>query len=459
MSNTSRRRATTSRRRATLAAGVFLAGAAIPIAAAGTAWADETGSQNQTETVGQLERQGLSASQAEAVVKAEKHDTPVQVSYDGTTVVDANQGGKPGSDATATTSVGSTKDVAAAIGDASSATATGGTKDLAFANGTNSDAFINDASDSKATATGTGASAAVENNSGIGTVSNDVATANGANSNAAVESGAGLSFGSGNVTHDVATASGGGSATVEITFGSGAVTNDTAHASNDGIGLIQNNGAGAVSHDIVSASGVSASGTNPGGFPNSDAQIANSGTEPVSNDTATATKGGYADVTNFGDSTVPVTRDAAIGNNGAAGVVDAGSSRATAINTGPATFTGVNGGDDNAVTAGASVSYATGSTARAEGAGSMAAVSGNPTITDGYITDSHATDTNGTSAIVITSDTTETRGTVALDPGVHSAVTPDVVSGPSGGETVLLPVHAETTPLTDVHEMPPTPLP
>jgi hypothetical protein len=107
MSNTSRRRATTSRPRITLAAGVFLAGAVIPIAAAGTAWADETGSQNQTETVGQLERQGLSASQAEAVVKAEKDGTPVQVSYDGTTVVNANiQGTGSATEATATSGHG-----------------------------------------------------------------------------------------------------------------------------------------------------------------------------------------------------------------------------------------------------------------------------------------------------------------------------------------------------------------
>jgi len=42
MSNTSRRRADKSRRRLSMAAGAILAGAAIPIAAAGTAWADQT---------------------------------------------------------------------------------------------------------------------------------------------------------------------------------------------------------------------------------------------------------------------------------------------------------------------------------------------------------------------------------------------------------------------------------
>ena len=106
MSGKSRRRATTSRRRVAMATGALLAGAAIPIAAAGTAWADET------QTAGQLEREGLSPSEAKAVVAAEDDGTPVQVSYDGKMIVDANQGGASG-DATAASG---TKDVAIAIG-------------------------------------------------------------------------------------------------------------------------------------------------------------------------------------------------------------------------------------------------------------------------------------------------------------------------------------------------------
>jgi hypothetical protein len=153
MSNKSRRRASTSRRRLTLAAGALLAGAAIPIAAAGTAWADET------QTVGQLEHEGLSASEAKAVYNAEQPaatakdptgGTPVQVSYDGTTVVNANN---PSAAATADSGTGP-HDVAAAIGGGSNAyDAEGDAHDVAFANG-GGHAVINDASDSNATATG-----------------------------------------------------------------------------------------------------------------------------------------------------------------------------------------------------------------------------------------------------------------------------------------------------------------
>ena len=89
-----------SRRRLTMAAGALLAGAAIPIAAAGTAWADDTNT-DQTETAKQLEHQGLTHAEAQAVVTAEGNGTPVQVSYDGTTVVNDNQGTGPSTDASA----------------------------------------------------------------------------------------------------------------------------------------------------------------------------------------------------------------------------------------------------------------------------------------------------------------------------------------------------------------------
>jgi hypothetical protein len=60
MSNKSRHRAATSRGRLTLAAGAVLAGAVIPIAAAGTAWADD-----DTITVAQAERDAKAGQQVE----------------------------------------------------------------------------------------------------------------------------------------------------------------------------------------------------------------------------------------------------------------------------------------------------------------------------------------------------------------------------------------------------------
>jgi hypothetical protein len=428
MSNTSRRRATTSRRRITMAAGALLAGAAIPIAAAGTAWADDTDTPNQTETVGQLQRQGLTTDQALAVVHAERHDIAVAVSYDGTTVVDANQRGTSG-DASATTSVGSTKDVAAAIGGGSDSTATGGPNDRAFADGTNSTAQVEGASDSRATAIGTGSDAYVANQSGTGTLSHDIATDTGGGSAQIYTQGAA----SGNLTYDVATASAGALARIDASVSIGAAENAD----------------GDLTHDTATASGVCASCTNPTG---SVAVITGGGNEPVSDDTATATKGGYAIVENFGVAdTLAVTHDTATADNGSAGVFDAGSSRAVALNTGPATFTYAADGTIAGFTAGASVLYATDSTATAANAASIASVSGRGFI-DSNITDSHAIDLNGTSTVVRTSDTLEIMG-------IHSAVTPEVVSGPSGAETVAVPVHVEMTPVVDVHVMPAMPLP
>jgi hypothetical protein len=163
MSTTSRR-VTTSRHRVTLAAGAILAGAVIPIAAAGTAWADET------ETVSQLEHQGLSASEAKAVFNAEQPTatfkdptggTAVEVSYQGNLVVDANNTG------TTTAESGATKDVAVAIG-ADSIAAAGAGADGVSLNGNDDKAFAN----------GVGATA----QSGAGNT--DTASATGKDSNA-----------------------------------------------------------------------------------------------------------------------------------------------------------------------------------------------------------------------------------------------------------------------------------
>lgn len=128
---------TKSRRHMKLAAGAILAGAAIPIAAAGAAWADDTAAPvDKTETQAQLEAQGLSSAQAQAVVNAENGTTPVEVSYDGKIVVEANEGGTASTDATA--SSGRHDAVSAAIGGGTDSTAHGRDA-LAFDEGASTD--------------------------------------------------------------------------------------------------------------------------------------------------------------------------------------------------------------------------------------------------------------------------------------------------------------------------------
>src|SRR5271163_477928 len=112
MSNKSRRRANTSPRRVSLAAGALLAGAAIPIAAAGTAWADQTSDGNNAPAIpitaagpapavlpsgpsglaspdvtppslSTLEGYGLNPTQAQDVLTADANQEAVQVSYNG----------------------------------------------------------------------------------------------------------------------------------------------------------------------------------------------------------------------------------------------------------------------------------------------------------------------------------------------------------------------------------------
>src|SRR5271168_5056306 len=95
MSNKSRRM-NTSRRRLSMAAGALLAGAAIPIAAAGTAWADQTSDGNNvppipivaagtppvdvtpatapadlTQSAQTLQAEGFTTAEATAIVAAE----------------------------------------------------------------------------------------------------------------------------------------------------------------------------------------------------------------------------------------------------------------------------------------------------------------------------------------------------------------------------------------------------
>jgi hypothetical protein len=175
MSNRSRRRLNRSRRRVAMAAGALLAGAAIPIAAAGTAWADDTVTQttpDKTETLTQLEHQGLLTNYAQAVVTAEGNGEAVEVSYNGKIVVDDNQGSTASTEATAKSA---TKDVAVAIGGGTDSTAsgtgaialtdgsntgtTGGNSDTATAKGFGAEAIASDDTGTKVSATGTEAAA------------------------------------------------------------------------------------------------------------------------------------------------------------------------------------------------------------------------------------------------------------------------------------------------------------
>jgi hypothetical protein len=216
MNNKPRRRATKSRHRVTMAAGAILAGAAIPLATAGTAWADDTVTQTTTdkmETVQELEKQGLSTSQANAVFAAEQPGgTPVEVSVDGKEVVVENQGGTAETDATARSGTG---DFSVAIGGgtdssahgtAASAFVVGATpednSDHANALGRGASASVIGATDSRAGAAGIAAIATVDNTDPVGTASHDVATAIGVKSDAVVAN-LGLA---GDVTDDEASA-------------------------------------------------------------------------------------------------------------------------------------------------------------------------------------------------------------------------------------------------------------
>ena len=209
-----------SRRRIKMAAGAILAGAAIPIAAAGTAWADDSVTSDQTESYLKLISQGLSPSEAAEVVKAEHGTTtPVEVSYNGTVVVDANNSSN---EATAFSEYVGTKNVAAAIGDGAVASdGAGDSNDRAFANGANDRAIIDFTADAKATANGASSTAEVDgaNTSAAGAVTNSSATAtNGGDAEVINDT---LSSAT-SVEHDHAIASGPGSAGVYDASGSDA---------------------------------------------------------------------------------------------------------------------------------------------------------------------------------------------------------------------------------------------
>jgi hypothetical protein len=182
-----------SRRRVKLAAGAILAGAAIPIAAAGTAWADDdaVGAAAETETTKQLEHQGLTHAEAQAVAAAEANGTPVEVAHDSTVVVNDNQGTTSTTEATAVSGF-ARGDNAIAIGGGSVADAGAGSptigsapvdlspgkQDTAFANGAGAEAYSGAGNHDTASATGAGTVAyAVLGN-------DDTSNANGAGSKA-----------------------------------------------------------------------------------------------------------------------------------------------------------------------------------------------------------------------------------------------------------------------------------
>jgi hypothetical protein len=403
MSNTSRRRATASRRRVAVAAGALLAGAAIPIAAAGTAWADETSDTSgntgpaipiaasaaadaaspdatvpeaaptKMQSVAELVKEGLTTPQATAVFNAEQPGgTAVEVSFKGKIVVEANQGGTAGTDAIAKAAATAT---AAAIGGGSTSDASGKTavafidgatprdnSDHATARGTHAQAFVDDATDSKAT-TSNGGVAVVLNNGGGGTLSKDTATATGAGSFASVNG-----------------------------LGGANVTDDTADASKGGQAKVQNFGAdsGTISNDEAKADGAKSTA----------AVTDNLGSQDVQRDKVTATGGGSASITNTNAVGGTVSDDTATAAKGEASVTNAGDSRASAT-----------------------------------GASSQATVGPQP-APGSFITGSSAEDNNGTTTNVTTSDTHMVNG-------------------------VVVP-RVEMIPLIDVHEMhmmPPMPMP
>ncbi len=124
-----------SRRRVTLAAGAILAGAAIPIAATGTAWAQGGDDLPNYQT---LVSQGVPPAEAAAAEAAAAAHTPVSVSDTAGTFND----GYTGVDGAANSSsvLGVKSDSAVAIGTGSDAVAGANsttTNDNAYASGTN----------------------------------------------------------------------------------------------------------------------------------------------------------------------------------------------------------------------------------------------------------------------------------------------------------------------------------
>ena len=297
-----------SRRRVKIAAGAILAGAAIPIAAAGTAWADDSATPNQTETLTQLENQGLSSDQAQAVVTAEGNGTPVEVSYDGTIVVDVNQGGTAGTDATARSA---SNDVSAAIGDGSVSTSQKAGA-VAFSDGTNDHAI----------ARGPGASAQVIDY--FGATANDTAIARGRDASAQIndDSGNGGNTVTARGSHADAYASG-DSGLQETASGSqsvaqaNGVTNSTVNATGTGA---QVKAEADISNSTLSATGRAAY-----------VDVFPDNTGNGTSDSTVTANGNHTSADAAGDSNVTVT---ATGTDSSAAAYDSSNGSATSTDTG-----------------------------------------------------------------------------------------------------------------------------
>jgi hypothetical protein len=274
-----------SRRRVKIAAGAILAGAAIPIAAAGTAWADEEISRDGTVVFDNFPggpARGTS-DVGSAAISGTDNDTAI---YRG-----------PASDySTAATLYGGATAGVYGANDASA----GDVNDVARASNSNapgqtvSAADIFDATDSKATATN-GGWVGVQNYGNPYGNPTPPSTAT--------------------MTDDVASASGSGSAAfVENEGGTGTISGDDAHATHGAIAFVTDYSAtGNVQNDMASAHGLNSFADVGNGYNATPSATGVDGSnEPVSSDRATASGGGTAIVgEDQNDTTVPVTHDVA----------------------------------------------------------------------------------------------------------------------------------------------------
>jgi hypothetical protein len=260
MSHKSRRRATQSRRRVTMAAGALLAGAAIPLVAAGTAWADD-----DTITVAQAEKDAKAGEQVDISVNGKTiMDTCATCTADSGAVGDHNKAIAIGAGSSATDIDGAAHSTAEAS-TGGLAQVSGGSDNQATATGAGSAAYDDASSDSKATA----------NSGGYASTSysydHSSATATGTNSNAYTEyssnssatatgtnSGAYMEYSS----NSSATGSNDGGAIVEYSSDTKATATDTDFKGNPAV----YSGGAADIYQGYDGSSASATGTNSNAF-------------------------------------------------------------------------------------------------------------------------------------------------------------------------------------------------
>jgi hypothetical protein len=482
MSNKSRRRATTSRHRVAMAAGAIVAGAAIPIAAAGTAWADDTSetsgnigpvipvaaagtasvnetatpvtpaTPSQIPTVQDLENRGLTPYEANAVVTAAGDNTPVDVSYNGKNYFSDNQGSGSANEAAATSAK---NDISVAIGGGTDSTAkgagavafdlgansgtTGGNNDDATASGKNATATINDSTNTMVSA-GAYSNAASSYDSGVKVTasgfqaqassafdgSNTTVSATGTNANAsAFFTGDSAVSATGKnadamVSEDTSTAGSQLDVTAKGTNANASVVNQDNTDVNGDSKLTVTAGANSTAQ-VFDTTGESSSSSTVAAKSGGTAYL-----EDSSNNTAVSATGNKAEATAQNDSNVTVTATGrGTDANGYFSIDSSATAKNTQLTSGGITYDGY-----------AQVEEATGSKAIASGGGSIAWVDGSATYPT-LISGSEAQDTNGTLSHVVSDNTTVING-VVQDPRV------------------------EMTPVAEVHEMhmmPTMPLP